>query len=256
MEWFRAINPIIYRYLAQDRKLQTELSRELDGSRPLELAAKLDRLAQRIVIPRLEGLEEKLTEFANQNKGKKIPMRVDGQHEGTISIEEVFTLYANRLRRRINLIKNLQIPYGGFALMEADLNDRISDLAYQGISAMGVEANIAADIRHGCRSELGDFSLVYDIDRVGSSTMPHKRNPADYERVVSLWKAYMPRIVSLMAGQITEHQGDSTNEHVPYTAFEILVALAYTTNFLKESLSTLEIGDDSSESRRTAEEAS
>ena len=71
--------------------------------------------------------------------------------------------------------------------------------------------------------------------------MPHKMNPKDFENVVSLWKAYMPRVVSLLASQITEHQGDSTNDFVETTTYEILIATSFVTKELDAHLKKIEI---------------
>ncbi|MFP4152074.1 MAG: lyase family protein, partial [Alkalispirochaeta sp.] len=78
-------------------------------------------------------------------------------------------------------------------------------------TAFGVIANLADDLRHLQRSEIGEFSEYFAEGQVGSSTMPHKRNPWNAEHVKSLWKAYAPRSVTWFMDQISEHQRDLTN---------------------------------------------
>src|SRR5205823_6449202 len=79
----------------------------------------------------------------------------------------------------------------------------------------GVFANLADDFRHLQRSEIRELRDRKAADPntqiVGSSTMPHKVNPKDFENVKSLWKAYAPRFLTVLMDQISEHQRDLTN---------------------------------------------
>ncbi|MEM0161951.1 MAG: lyase family protein [Thermoproteota archaeon] len=47
-------------------------------------------------------------------------------------------------------------------------------------------ANLADDFRHLQRSEIQEIEEVGVEERVGSSTMPHKVNPWDFEHVKSM----------------------------------------------------------------------
>ena len=78
-------------------------------------------------------------------------------------------------------------------------------------TAFGVIANLADDLRHLQRSEIGEFSEYFAAGQVGSSTMPHKRNPWNAEHVKSLWKAFSPRAITWFMDQISEHQRDLSN---------------------------------------------
>lgn len=78
-------------------------------------------------------------------------------------------------------------------------------------TAFGVIANLADDLRHLQRSEIGEFSEYFAAGQVGSSTMPHKRNPWNAEHVKSLWKAFAPRGMTWFMDQISEHQRDLSN---------------------------------------------
>ena len=75
----------------------------------------------------------------------------------------------------------------------------------------GIIANLADDLRHLQRSEIGEVTESFGHGQVGSSTMPQKRNPWNSEHVKSLWKAFSPRIMSFYMDQISEHQRDLTN---------------------------------------------
>ncbi|MFP4510636.1 MAG: lyase family protein [Spirochaetaceae bacterium] len=77
--------------------------------------------------------------------------------------------------------------------------------------AFGVLANLADDMRNLQRSEISETREAFTDTQVGSSTMPHKRNPWNWEHVKSLWKAYAPRVLTFYMDQISEHQRDLTN---------------------------------------------
>jgi adenylosuccinate lyase len=78
-------------------------------------------------------------------------------------------------------------------------------------TAFGIIANLADDLRNLQRSEIGELREGFGADQVGSSTMPQKRNPWNSEHVKSLWKAFMPRVITFYMDQISEHQRDLTN---------------------------------------------
>src|SRR5208283_3733991 len=100
------------------------------------------------------------------------------------------------------------------------------------------------DFRHLQRSEIRELrdrkasdpaSLV-----VGSSTMPHKVNPKDFENVKSLWKAYMPRLTTVLMDQISEHQRDLTNSASMRFVTEFVAAFAYGIHRLSGTLHGVE----------------
>jgi adenylosuccinate lyase len=78
-------------------------------------------------------------------------------------------------------------------------------------TAFGIIANLADDLRNLQRSEIGELRDGFAADQVGSSTMPQKRNPWNSEHVKSLWKAFMPRVMTFYMDQISEHQRDLSN---------------------------------------------
>src|SRR5207245_4214511 len=52
-----------------------------------------------------------------------------------------------------------------------------TDLAHACATALGVMANMADDMRQLQRTEIGEVTESFASEQVGSSTMPHKRNP-------------------------------------------------------------------------------
>ena len=237
MKRFDHVSPLSYRYLPKDG----ELCRTLESYSELEILPKIKRTVPEIVVPRLHLLERKIIAFYDEYSSRVIPRRVDGEHVGKISVFELFSGYANRLERITKTIKRLKLNFG--ELEEATRNDRIFELVCYLSAAFSIEASIANDIRHHFRSEIGEFGFRdFDPRRVGSSTMPHKRNPVEFENVVSLWKVYAsPTLASASLAQITEHQGDSTNEFLPYSVFELAIALSFVTKEMENNLGDLRL---------------
>src|SRR5262249_48498983 len=99
---------------------------------------------------------------------------------------------------------------------------------------------LADDFRHLLRNEIHELGQLAETDAgteiVGSSTMPHKINPKDFENVKSLWKAYVPRLMTVLMDQISEHQRDLTNSASGRFVMELVTAFAYTVRRLSDSL--------------------
>src|SRR5262249_7887322 len=93
------------------------------------------------------------------------------------------------------------------------------------------------------RNEIHEINQQVENDPkaeiVGSSTMPHKINPKDFENVKSLWKAYMPRMVTVLADQISEHQRDLTNSASGRFVTEFVTAFAYTVRRLSGAIDSI-----------------
>ena len=234
-EKFDFINPLLYRYLPKDEELLETLLEKYNG---LDIFTQLQRSVKDILVPRLYTLETLLLETARENQGREIPRRIDGQQEGKTTVDEVYKDYAKRLSRRIRILQGTPLIYGESESIE---NDALSDITYMTVAALSIEANIANDIRHLFRSEIEEVKIPWDESRIGSSTMPHKINPADFENIVSLWKAYSSRVISGILAQITEHQGDTTNKFLLPMTYEVVIATSYATKALENVLRTTKI---------------
>ena len=119
----------------------------------------------------------------------------------------------------------------------------VADYMYALASCWGVMANLADDCRHLQRSEIREITVQMESDPhtevVGSSTMPHKINPKDFENVKSLWKAYMPRMMTVFMDQISEHQRDLTNSASSRFVTEFVTAFAYGVSRLTAALDSV-----------------
>jgi len=119
-----------------------------------------------------------------------------------------------------------------------------TDLAHGCVTALGVMANMADDMRQLQRSEISEVAESFLAEQVGSSTMPHKRNPVSFENVKSIWKAMAPRVITTYMDQISEHQRDLTNSASGRFLGEILAATAYAAGRLESSLENMRVDHD------------
>ncbi|MGB4475978.1 MAG: adenylosuccinate lyase, partial [Bacillota bacterium] len=89
------------------------------------------------------------------------------------------------------------------------------------------------------RSEIGELAERFEKGQVGSSTMPHKRNPWNFEHVKSLWKTFMPRMMTVYMDQLSEHQRDLTNSASGRFVTEILAGFVLAMHRLQSVVSKL-----------------
>jgi adenylosuccinate lyase len=129
----------------------------------------------------------------------------------------------------------------------------ITDYAHALTSTFGVLANIADDFRHLMRSEIAEAGEDLDPHQVGSSTMPHKINPKNFENVKSLWKAFMPRIMTVYMDQVSEHQRDLTNSASMRFFSELAAGTFYATHRLNGAVKRARISPQAA--RRNLERA-
>ncbi len=67
---------------------------------------------------------------------------------------------------------------------------------------------MADDMRTLARPEFGELEQAWRPGRVGSSTMPHKRNPEDCEQVVVLSRLAAAQVELALTAMVGEHERD------------------------------------------------
>ncbi len=204
------------------------------------------KAAEELILPKLKELLQTWAEIALQEKDQVQIGRTHGQHAVPVTFGFTIAEYVSRFGERIKEIElksqNLRGKFAGAVgaynassiffddpeefekdvLAELDLKagehstqivapEPITDFVHALISTFSVLAAFADDMRHLQRSEIAEIGEYFSKDQVGSSTMPHKRNPINYENVKSLWKAFMPQMNTLYMDQLSEHQRDLTN---------------------------------------------
>lgn len=227
----------------------------------------LTELTRDVIVPDLCALMDGLIRLARRHATTPQMGRTHGQHAVPLTFGFAVSLYVSRLGQRIEVIRqmgsNLRGKFAGAvgaynalsllpgvdpAQVEAALMKRlgltppeistqvtqpeyVADFTYSLAAAWGVLANLADDFRHLQRSELRELRDRKASDPntqiVGSSTMPHKVNPKDFENIKSLWKAYVPRLQTVLMDQISEHQRDLTNSASMRFVTEFAAAFVY-----------------------------
>ncbi len=224
-------------------------------------AWRLKHAARRGVLPALEELERILIALARREAETLQVGRTHGQHAVPITFGFAIAEYVSRLGGRIEAIRaaadNLRGKISGAVgaynasslmiddpeeferevLAEVGLEpspvstqvveaEFVTDYMHALVSCFGVLANLADDMRHLQRTEISEVAEEFEAEQVGSSTMPHKRNPWNFENVKSMWKQFMPRMVTVYADQISEHQRDLSNSASQRFLPEVIVALS------------------------------
>jgi adenylosuccinate lyase len=86
--------------------------------------------------------------------------------------------------------------------------DRITEYLTTLAMISGTLAKVADEIRCLARNEIGEMEEPFQMGKIGSSTMPHKRNPEMCEQVVVLAKLINSNASLGFEGLISEHERD------------------------------------------------
>ncbi|MFH1590803.1 MAG: lyase family protein [archaeon] len=229
-----------------------------------------------VLLPALKDLERVLIVIARREKSTVQIGRTHGQHAEPLTFGFAMAEYVSRLGTRIqaighaadNLRGKLAGAVGAYnqgALflddpqeVEKDFLSRLglrpathatqivepefmADYMHAVITAFGVLASLSDDMRHLQRSEIAEVGEAFAKNQVGSSTMPHKRNPINFENVKSMWKAFMPRMITSYLDQPSEHQRDLTNSASSRYHAETVAALYLSTRRLEKSMAKLKV---------------
>ncbi|MFX0002713.1 MAG: adenylosuccinate lyase [Promethearchaeota archaeon] len=105
-------------------------------------------------------------------------------------------------------------------------------------------AKIAREIRILQRNEIGEMFEPFKSTQVGSSTMPHKRNPHKSERICSLARILKSNILVALDNIILEDERDITNSASERIIFaENFILLDYMIKQMSQNLKGLEFDE-------------
>lgn len=270
----RALVNVMQRYVGNDLAPYIHLSATSEDITGTATALRIRDAFYRVVIPLCIDFVEVLLGIAETEADTVQIGRTHGQHAVPITVGYLFSGYADRfggrLLRILDALENLRGKLSGavgaynasslfiddprrfeedvleeLGLRAANFSSQIVepeyllDLLHPVVSALGVLANIADDMRHLQRTEIGEMGERFEKGQVGSSTMPHKRNPWNFEHVKSMWKEFLPRMVTRYMDQISEHQRDLTNSASGRFVVEIVAAFSLAVDRMLKQLKKL-----------------
>lgn len=231
---------------------------------------------QKELIPKLKELESTLIKLALKYKSATQIGRTHGMFAEPITFGFAMAEYVERLGTRILAIEEASSKLCGkikgavgaynslcllcdkpeklekltlekLGLKPARYSTQIlpreyfADLMHAVVSTMGILANLADDMRHLQRSEIAEVEEYFAREQVGSSAMPHKRNPVTFENIKSFWKEFVPRMLTVYMDQISEHQRDLSNSASERFLPEILFACYYMSHRAKTAMEKIRV---------------
>jgi adenylosuccinate lyase len=115
--------------------------------------------------------------------------------------------------------------------------DRVAEFVFLLAAVSASLARAADEIRLLCRPELAELEERWQPGRLGSSTMPHKRNPETAEQVVVLARLARAQVSLGLECMIVEHERDYRGTRLEWPAIAAvshctLTALALTRNIV------------------------
>ncbi|MFX1465935.1 MAG: adenylosuccinate lyase [Promethearchaeota archaeon] len=229
-----------------------------------------------VILPKLIELELELIKLAKDEKNTLQIGRTHGQHAEPTTFGKEIAVFIDRLGNAIIRIKNasddLRGKLSGAVGSKASLSlihdpdelesifmkelslkaspittqvvppEELTNYLCQVLIAFGTIADLANDLRHLQRSEIGEVAESFEKKQVGSSTMPQKRNPINLENIVSQYRAVMPHIITAFLNMESEHQRDLRDSaSMRYILPEILNAFVHSSNRLIRVIKTIKV---------------
>lgn len=239
-------------------------------------AARFKDCVAQVVVPQLQALRTVLSTLAVREAKTLQIGRTHGQHAVPITFGFAIAEYVSRLggcisgltRLALELVGKFSGAVGAYnasslffddpeqferdILAELGLKpanhstqivqpEPLARLLFECTLAVGVMANLADDMRHLQRTEISEVGEAFAADQVGSSTMPQKRNPINFENAKSVWKVVAPRTLTVLMDQISEHQRDLTNSASARTYGEIIGYLVSMAKRLTRTMQKLQV---------------
>ena len=197
-----------------------------------------------VLEKRLETLNSILKTLAKKHKKTVCIGRTHGQHANPTTYGMKFAIYYQELMRDLERLKEAKkvISVGKMSgatgtmaafgkeglemqelvMKELGLKPAIAsnqviqrDRHAQVLCTLGIIAGtlekMAKEIRNLSRPEMGELSEPFGKKQVGSSTMPHKRNPHKSERICSLARIVRANVQTALENIPLEHERDLTN---------------------------------------------
>lgn len=244
------------------------------------LSLQLRAATNELVLPRLIGLEKTLLELTKKYAETVQIGRTHGQHAVPVTFGFAMAEYVARLGSSLNSLRvlsgKLKGKFSGAVGAYNALNLFVDDplkfeetvLGYLDLEpapystqiipaenyirlldelaiTAGIMANLGNDMRHLQRSEIAEVRERFEDGQTGSSTMAHKRNPWNFENVVSLHKQVTAQLVNANLNISSDHQRDLTDSASARFYGLIPAGVAAMAQRLDKVMAKLEVDEES-----------
>jgi len=200
--------------------------------------------ALNLIEKRLDDFELVLMDKAIKYKNTIMIGRTHGQHALPMTLGFKFAVWLREVSRHVerlrqcrervavgkmsgavgtqaglgeNAVKIQELVMQRLGIKAADIStqivqrDRYAELVCLFAMIASSLENFASDIRESQRPEIGELFESFEAGKqVGSSTMPHKRNPETCERVCGLARIVRSLVVPALEDVVTWHERDLT----------------------------------------------
>ena len=232
-----------------------------------------------LVLPRMKALIETLIGLTETYADTKQIGRTHGQHAVPITFGFMIAGYVSRLGETMLALKDLSNTLhgkfsgavGGYNALSLFVDDPIkfekTVLGYLDIEpaaystqivpaeatvrlldelavAANIMANLSHDMRHLQRTEIAEVRERFEKGQTGSSTMAHKRNPWNFENVISMSKQVTAQIINANLNISSEHQRDLTDSASSRFYGVSIASVASMAERLNRIMSKLEVDED------------
>jgi len=210
------------------------------------MALQLRTAAHELVIPRLKALQQTLLVLTDRYADTVQVGRTHGQHAVPITFGFLMAEYVQRLgdsakslevlssklkgkfsgatgsynalsifvddplefEKQVLAKVNLEpAPYSKQIVPAENIVRFLDELA----ASANIMANLSHDMRNLQRSEIAEVREKFEDGQTGSSTMAHKRNPWNFENVISMSKQVNAQLLNAQLNIVSEHQRDLTD---------------------------------------------
>ncbi len=245
----------------------------VDTANALQLKASLG-----IIAKKLAKLEKILKEKATKYKETMIMGRTHGQHALPTTLGFKFAVWGYEVSRHVKRLNECQNrvlvgKMSGAIGTQASLGEQAGRIQELVMKRLGIQAaeistqivqrdryaelicifaliassleNFSTEIRELQRPEIGElFESFEKSHQVGSSTMPHKRNPETCERICGLARIIRSLVVPALENVVTWHERDLTQSSAERFIFpESCILIDYLLLLMDRVLSNLGVNE-------------
>ena len=123
----------------------------------------------------------------------------------------------------------------------------LADFLHAHVLLSACLAQLARDCRHLQRSEISEIRERFEKKQVGSSTMPHKKNPVSFENIEGIFIIVKNEYHKVLDNLISEHQRDLVGSSVSREFPGIVVLVQYQLERMIKVISKMEIDKEALE---------